>query len=99
MKKSGKEKQKIYSKEEIITELNHFLELQMKIAAEKEKEYYEFEKEKGDNCNGNPHQRELNNQIKAYANTAQSIVRIYSSDLEPLDEEDNKEKTNKELVD
>ncbi len=98
MKKDGK--QKIYTKDEVIATLNHFLEVQMNIATEKEKEYYDFEKSKGDNCNGNPHQRELNSQIKAYANTAQSIVRIYSSDLENLDEENNnEEKANKELVD
>lgn len=99
MKKDGN--QKIYTKDEIIANLNHFLELQMNIANQKEKEYYEFENAKNeeDSKAYNYCQKELNNQIKAYANTAQSLVRIYSSDIENLDEEDNEEQKNKELVD
>lgn len=97
MKKSGK--QKIYTKDEVMETLNHYLELQENIVSEKEKEYYDFEKTKDENCSYNPHQKELNNQIKAYANTAQVIVRIYNSNLENIDEDNEEEKTSKELVD
>lgn len=95
MKKDGN--QKIYTKDEIMEELNHYLELQSNIVTEKEKEYYQFEKEKENDGVYNPHQKELNNQIKAYANTAQTIVRIYNSNLENFDEDGENE--SKELVD
>ncbi len=99
MKKDGS--QRIYTKDEIIQRLNHFLEVQENIANEKEKEYYAFEKEKQkqEDCTYNPHQKELNNQIKAYGNTAQQIVRVYSSSYDNFEEEDNEEETHKELVD
>lgn len=99
MKNDGE--QKIYTKNEIIANLNHFLEVQMTIANQKEKEYYQFENNRDEESNNayNRCQRELNNQIKAYANTAQSLVRIYNSDLENVDEEDNEDKKSKELVD
>lgn len=96
MKKDGK--QKIYTKDEVMETLNHYLELQMNIVAEKEKEYYDFEKTREDNSY-NPHQKELNNQIKAYTNTAQVIVRIYNSNLENIDEDNEEKGSSKELVD
>lgn len=94
MKNDGKVK--IYTKNELIEKLNYYLDLQIGIATDKEKQYREYEKEKKSSYN--PHLKELNNQIVAITKTSQMIIRINDSDLDNEDDSTEEVKSN-ELVD
>ena len=100
MKKNGKVKFK--TKEELLEQMNYFLQLQIDIANKKEKDYKAFEAEcvKEGKKTKNPYLNELNNQIEAINRTCGALIRINQSSLENGENQDDEtKKKENELVD
>ncbi len=72
------------TKDELLAMMNHYLDLQIEIAQEKEREYRRVEEngaEPQDKKHKNPYQNELNNQIDAIIRSCSALIRINNSTI------------------